>query len=468
MATIYIETHGCQMNEADSQYIARRAQSAGYALCDKAEDASVLVLNTCTVRDNAERRAYGRVGSWKKLKTADPTVRVIVAGCLAEQDKDRMGDIMPHVDGIFGPKDLAKLGDALVAWRPEFTDDDLTEDRSLLVAMDSAGSLSTYDRLRAFVNVQRGCSYYCTYCIVPHVRGRFDHRAIGEIIAEVERKVAAGAREVTLVGQTVNAYKEPGSGADFADLLETVAAISGVERLAFVTSHPNDFNEKLARAFGSIPQLNPRFHLPVQTASNPVLRKMNRKYTIEEYDEKIAIFRQYAPDWALTTDIIVAFPSETEDDFQKTLAMCDDGRFAQAYMFVYSPRRGTPAAHWEQIPADVGQDRLTRLMDVIDRGVRAFHDRKVGTTVRALIHGPSRKDRTMLSAKTLDNVTVVFPTIEDPAFPLVDEPWVDVRIDSAAVWGLRGTAVRRAARFGDAGHEVRAIPQTLDLVTLAR
>jgi len=247
-----------------------------------------------------------------------------------------------------------------------------------------------------------------------------------------------------------------------------VAAIPGVERLAFVTSHPNDFNEKLARAFGSIPQLNPRFHLPVQTASNPVLRKMNRKYTIEEYDEKIAIFRQYAPDWALTTDIIVAFPSETEDDFQKTLAMCDDGRFAQAYMFVYSQRRGTPAAHWEQIPADVGQDRLTRLMDVIDRGVRAFHDRKVGTTVRALIHGPSRKDRTMLSAKTLDNVTVVFPTIEDPAFPLVDEPWVDVRIDSAAVWGLRGTAVRRAARFGDAGHEVRAIPQTLDLVTLAR
>lgn len=470
MATIYIETHGCLMNEADSQYIARRAQSAGYALCDKAEDASVLVLNTCTVRDNAERRAYGRIGSWKKLKAADPAVKVIVAGCLAEQDKDRMGDLVPHVDGIFGPKDLAKLGDALVAWRPGFADDDLTEDRSLLVAMDNAGSgvSGPYDLLRAFVNVQRGCSYYCTYCIVPHVRGRFDHRAIGEIIAEVERKIAAGAREVTLVGQTVNAYKEPASGADFADLLETIAAIPGVERLAFVTSHPNDFNEKLARAFGSIPKLNPRFHLPVQSASNPVLRKMNRKYTIEQYDEKIAMFRQYAPDWALTTDIIVAFPSETEDDFQKTLAMCEDGRFAQAYMFVYSQRRGTPAAHWEPIPVDVGQDRLTRLMAVIDRGVRSFHDNKIGTTVRALIHGPSRKDRTMLSAKTLDNVTVVFPTIEDPDNPLTAEPWVDVRIDSAAVWGVRGTAMRRAARFVDAGHAVKAIPQTLDLVSLAR
>jgi len=470
MATIYIETHGCQMNEADSQYIARRAQSAGYALCEKAEDASVLVLNTCTVRDNAERRAYGRIGSWKKLKAADPAVKVVVAGCLAEQDKERMGDIAPHIDGIFGPKDLAKLGDALVAWRSEFTDDDLTEDRALLVAMDNAGSgvSGPYDRLRAYVNVQRGCSYYCTYCIVPHVRGRFDHRAIGEIIAEVERKVAAGAREVTLVGQTVNAYKEPASGADFADLLATIAALPGVERLAFITSHPNDFNEKLARAFGSIPNLNPRFHLPVQSASNPVLRKMNRKYTIEQYREKIALFRQFAPDWALTTDIIVAFPSETEDDFQTTLALCEDGMFAQAYMFVYSQRRGTPAAHWEPISNAIGQERLMRLAAVVDRGVRAFHDRKIGTTVRALIHGPSRKDQAMLSAKTLDNVTVVFPTIEDPSAPRIDEPWVDVQIDSAAVWGLRGSAVRRAARFNDPGYAVQAIPQTLDLVSLAR
>jgi len=470
MATIYIETHGCQMNEADSQYIARRAQSAGYALCEKAEDASVLVLNTCTVRDNAERRAYGRIGSWKKLKAADPAVKVVVAGCLAEQDKERMGDIAPHIDGIFGPKDLAKLGDALVAWRSEFTDDDLTEDRALLVAMDNAGSgvSGPYDRLRAYVNVQRGCSYYCTYCIVPHVRGRFDHRAIGEIIAEVERKVAAGAREVTLVGQTVNAYKEPASGADFADLLATIAALPGVERLAFITSHPNDFNEKLARAFGSIPNLNPRFHLPVQSASNPVLRKMNRKYTIEQYREKIALFRQFAPDWALTTDIIVAFPSETEDDFQATLEMCEDGMFAQAYMFVYSQRRGTPAAHWEPISNAIGQERLMRLAAVVDRGVRAFHDRKIGTTVRALIHGPSRKDQAMLSAKTLDNVTVVFPTIEDPSAPRIDEPWVDVQIDSAAVWGLRGSAVRRAARFNDPGYAVQAIPQTLDLVSLAR
>lgn len=470
MATIYIETHGCQMNEADSQYIARRAQSAGYALCEKAEDASVLVLNTCTVRDNAERRAYGRIGSWKKLKAADPAVKVVVAGCLAEQDKERMGDIAPHIDGIFGPKDLAKLGDALVAWRSEFTDDDLTEDRALLVAMDNAGSgvSGPYDRLRAYVNVQRGCSYYCTYCIVPHVRGRFDHRAIGEIIVEVERKVAAGAREVTLVGQTVNAYKEPASGADFADLLATIAALPGVERLAFITSHPNDFNEKLARAFGSIPNLNPRFHLPVQSASNPVLRKMNRKYTIEQYREKIALFRQFAPDWALTTDIIVAFPSETEEDLQATLEMCEDGMFAQAYMFVYSQRRGTPAAHWEPISNAIGQARLTRLAAVVDRGVRAFHDRKIGTTVRALIHGPSRKDHAMLSAKTLDNVTVVFPTIEDRSAPRIDEPWVDVRIESAAVWGLRGTAVRRAARFIDPGYDVKAIAQTLDLVSLAR
>jgi tRNA-2-methylthio-N6-dimethylallyladenosine synthase len=465
VASIYIETHGCQMNEADSQYIARRAASAGYSIAERPEDASVLVLNTCTVRDNAETRAYGRIGQWKALKTADPGVKVIVAGCLAEQDRERMRALVPHVDAIFGTKELRRLGDQLAAWRDGFTDDDLTLTRELQKPMGGAGEgvAGPYAFLRAFVNVQRGCSYYCTFCIVPHVRGRFDHRPLTEILAEVRAKVASGAREIMLVGQTVNAYREPASGEDFADLCELVAAIPGVERLSFVTSHPKDLSEKFARTAARIPQLNPRFHLAVQSASNPVLRRMNRKYTIEEYLERVGTFLRYNPGWAITTDLIVGFPGETEADFERTLALAQTGMFAQAYMFVYSPRRGTPASHWEQIDPALAHDRLRRLAAAQDAACRAYHDRKIGTTVRALITGTSRKDATMLSAKTPDNVTVVFPTVEVAPEPA--RPWIDVEVDAAFVWGVKGRPLRRAARYDEPGVTVSpAAPDVLDLV----
>ncbi len=447
MATIYIETHGCQMNEADSQYIVRRATGAGYALAERAEDASVLVLNTCTVREGAEKRAYGRLGHWKAIKSADPSVRIVVAGCLAEQDRNRMTEVAPHLDAVFGTRELRALGDQLEAWRPDFADDGETVDRELetVIGGTSDGVAGPYDSLRAFVNVQRGCSYYCTFCIVPHVRGRFDHRPLAEIIGEIERKVAAGAREIMLVGQTVNAYREPATGIDFADLLPIVAAIRGVERIAFISSHPKDLSEKLARTAAALPQLNPRLHLAVQSGSNAMLRRMNRKYTVEEFRERVATFKQLNPRWAITTDLIVGFPGETEADFQATLDLCATGMFAQAYMFVYSPRRGTPAAHWEPVPADVQRERFARLVALQDAHVRAFHDRKVGTTVRALIHGVSRKDSTRMAAKTVDNVTVHFPMIETS--PQTAEPWVDVRIERAHVWGVSGSATGRVARW---------------------
>jgi tRNA-2-methylthio-N6-dimethylallyladenosine synthase len=468
MASIYIETHGCQMNDADSQYIARRAASAGYTVAEKPEDASVLVLNTCTVRDNAEARAYGRMGQWKALKAADPGVKVIVAGCLAEQDREKMKASVPHIDAVFGTKDLKALGDQLAAWRDEFSDDDLTLARELEKPMGGVGEgvAGPYDFLRAFVNVQRGCSYYCTFCIVPHVRGRFDHRPMAEILAEIRVKVASGAREVTLVGQTVNAYKEPATGADFADLCEIVAAIPGVERIAFVTSHPKDLNEKLARTLASIPQMNPRFHLAMQSGSNAQLRKMNRKYTIEEYLERVRVFLAYNPGWAITTDLIVGFPGETDADFEQTLKIVETGMFAQAYSFVYSPRRGTPAAHWEQIPSEIAHARHKRLAAAQDAACTAFHQRKIGSTVRALIHGISRKDAMVLTAKTLDNVTVNFPTIETSPHP--DEPWVDVEITSGHVWGTKGIARGRAARFTDPAHAIPSIarpPEIIDLLS---
>ena len=467
MASIYIETFGCQMNEADSQYIADRAFASGYSVTADVTEASVVVLNTCTVRDNAERRAYGRMAHLRSLKRADPSVKLVVCGCLAEQDKDTMRERAPYLDAVFGTRDLARLGDALAEWRPEFDDDrSLADERLVLDPLgghpDCVGD--AYAGVRAFVTVQRGCSYYCTFCIVPHVRGRFDNRPMVDILAECRTAIARGAREVTLVGQTVNAFKDPATGADFADLLEAVGALEGLDRLTFLTSHPKDYTPKLAATMGSLPKLNPRFHLPVQCGSDPVLRRMNRKYSVAQYREKIATFREHCPGWALTTDLIVAFPGETEADFEATLALCDEIGFAQAFSFVYSPRRGTPAAHWDQIPAAVGGERLRRLAATVDRSVRAWHQRKIGAVVRALVVGPSRKNRSKLAAKTTDNVTVVAPAGPLDESQLRERPWLDIRVDEAFTWGVAGEILAIAERFDSAAVGVDARP-AIDLIT---
>jgi tRNA-2-methylthio-N6-dimethylallyladenosine synthase len=456
MPSIYIETFGCQMNEADSQYIADRAASAGYAIATKPEDANVVLLNTCTVRDNAERRAYGRMGHLKSLTQDDPQRKLVVMGCLAEQDRDRMQKIAPHVDAVFGTKELRALGDQLVAWFPNFDDVDFTDDAALLALGGTADAIvDAFSHLRAFVNVQRGCSYYCTFCIVPQVRGRFDHRPAGAIVAEVAEKIASGAREVMLVGQTVNAWKDAATGADFGDLCREVAALPGVERLTFISPHPKDFTEKMIADLATIPQMNPRVHLPLQSFSDPVLRRMNRKYTAEQFRDKVELFHKYLPQWVITTDVIVGFPGETEDDFTQTLDYVDSGVFSNAFMFIYSIRRGTPAARWEQVPRDAASARFARLCDAQNAATRAYHDRKIGTTVRMLVAGPSKKDQTKLAGKAIDNVTIIAPMPEDYDETLyAREPWLDVDVDAAHVWGCTGTIVRRAERFPDAGAAV--------------
>jgi tRNA-2-methylthio-N6-dimethylallyladenosine synthase len=451
VASIYIETFGCQMNEADSRYIADRAVAAGYEIAGEPTRANIVVLNTCTVRDSAERRAYGRMAHFKALKVADPSLKLIVCGCLAEQDRDRMQKTAPYVDAVFGTSELVRLGDALSEWRSDFGEptDEAAELRALVQPLGGAADCVSdgYSHLRSFVTVQRGCSYYCTFCIVPHVRGRFDHRPMAEILREARRALAAGTRELTLVGQTVNAYRDPANGADFAELLEAIASLEGLDRLTFLTSHPKDFTPKLARTLGSLPPLNPRLHLPVQSGSNPILRRMNRKYTVEQYEEKVAVFREHCPDWVLTTDLIVGFPGESEADFEATLELCERTRFAQAFMFVYSPRRGTPAAHWDRIPAAVGGERLRRLADVVNAGMRELHSGKIGEVVRALVQGPSRKDLSKLAAKTPENITIVVPNPGLEEDGLVARPWLDVAVVGAHVWGLTGTVQGTAERF---------------------
>ncbi len=445
------------MNEADSQYIADRAASAGYVVAERPEDANVVILNTCTVREGAERRAYGRMSHFKMLKNADPALKLVVTGCLAEQDRDSMQRHAPHLDGVFGTKELMQLGDAIARWREEFADTALSEERALVVPLGGAADCVTdaFSHLRGFVTVQRGCSYYCTFCIVPHVRGRFDHRPMVDVLNETKQRVDEGAREIMLVGQTVNAYRDPAGDGDFGELCRRVAQTFGLERLTFISPHPKDFTKKVLSDLAQVPQLNPRIHLPLQSASDPVLRRMNRKYTLAQYEEKVAWIREHLPDAAITTDVIVAFPGETEEDFQATLDYVRTGIFANAFMFIYSKRRGTPAAHWDQVPAAVASERFARLADAQNAVTRAYHDRKIGTIVRALVQGVSKKDRSKLAAKTLDNVTVIapFPSSTSGVRPddLAQTPWLDVSIDAGYVWGCGGTVVRRAERFADAG-----------------
>jgi tRNA-2-methylthio-N6-dimethylallyladenosine synthase len=460
MPTVYIETFGCQMNEADSRYIAERAVAAGYSVAEAAEDANVVVLNTCTVRENAERRAYGRMNHFKALKAADPGVRLVVTGCLAEQDRDVMRARAPHVDAVFGTRELALLGDRLAEWATlEVSSRDVTlgntRDSMLRFALGGSadGVTDAFSHLRAFVTVQRGCSYYCTFCIVPQVRGRFDHRSRRAIVDEVQARIGEGAREIMLVGQTVNAWRDPADSGDFGDLCKTIAGVPGLERLTFISPHPKDFTEKILDDLAHIAQLNPRIHLPLQSASDTVLRRMNRKYTLAQFDRVVRSIRERVPEAAITTDLIVGFPGETDADFEATLAYVRTGVFTNAFTFLYSIRRGTPAARWEQVPHEVAHARFTVLVDAQNELTRRYHERKAGHVVRALIAGDSKKDATRLTAKTLDNVTVVAPKPGDygseaeGAHSYARTPWLEVAVESGHVWGCAGRIVGRAQRF---------------------
>ncbi|HYL26468.1 MAG TPA: MiaB/RimO family radical SAM methylthiotransferase, partial [Candidatus Nitrosotalea sp.] len=390
----------------------------------------------------------------------------IVTGCLAEQDGSRMRLRAPHLDAVFGTRELGALGDQLAAWHSSLAANeervpaaDGALENMLRFAMGGTGDAiaDAFSHLRAFVTVQRGCSYYCTFCIVPHVRGRFDHRPRAAIVEETRRKLSQGAREITLVGQTVNAWRDPADGADFGDLCRALSALAGLERLTFISPHPKDFTEKILEQLASVPQLAPRIHLPLQSASDPVLRRMNRKYTLEGFDRVAGSIRRRIPGAAITTDLIVGFPGETEDDFEATLRYVRTGIFANAFTFIYSIRRGTPAARWEQVPREVALDRFSRLLEAQNEVTRAYHEGFAGRVVRALIIGDSKKDPTRLTAKTGENVTVVAPKPPDYSRDVdsyAKTPWLDIAIERGHVWGCAGRVVRRAGRLEECGAEV--------------
>lgn len=380
-----IVTYGCQMNVHESEKIAGILSELGYKSIDKPEAADIVVFNTCCVRENAENHAFGNIGMLKKLKSAKRDMIIAVGGCLPQQmnKADNLHEKFPYVDIIFGTHNLNKLKEYILKRRKQ--------KKVVIEIEDSDGEINEGDNpLRtsypnAWVNIMYGCNNFCSYCIVPYVRGRERSRKSENIIAEVKGLVADGYKEITLLGQNVNSYGNGGKDLTFPQLLEQLAKIEGKFRLRFMTSHPKDFSEELARVISENPKICRNIHLPVQSGSNRVLKAMNRRYTTEDYLNKVELLRKYVPDCAITTDIIVGFPGETDEDFEDTLRLVKAVDYSSAFTFVYSRRNGTRAAEMEnQIAESVSKNRIIELVELVNSLTRKHSQRYVGKNVEIL------------------------------------------------------------------------------------
>ena len=381
----HIVTYGCQMNVHESEKIAGILDGLGYKNCSGMEDADIVVFNTCCIRENAENHAYGNIGMLKKLKAKKRDMIIAVGGCLTQQinKADDLHDKFPYVDIIFGTHNLNKLKD--------YIEEKQRRKKSVIAIEECDGRIDEGDKpLRtsypnAWVNITYGCNNFCTYCIVPYVRGRERSRKSENIIAEVKSLIAEGYKEITLLGQNVNSYGNGGADIPFYELLDRIANLDGEFRLRFMTSHPKDFSEELAKVIAKNKKICNCVHLPVQSGSDSILREMNRRYTSGDYLKKVEILRKYVPDCAITTDIIVGFPGETEEDFKSTLELVKKVDYASAFTFVYSRREGTVAAKMPgQIPDDVCKRRIMELVELVNSQTRKHSLKFVGQTVEVL------------------------------------------------------------------------------------
>lgn len=388
----HIVTYGCQMNLHESEKIAGTLAGLGYVSCDKIEQADIVVFNTCCIRENAENHAYGNIGMLKKLKADKPGLIIAVGGCLPQQI-NKAGDLhgkFPYVDIIFGTHNLGKLKDYII--RRKSGEKSIIEIDDCDLSVDEGEATQRTSYPNAWVNITYGCNNFCSYCIVPYVRGRERSRNSANILAEIKNLLADGYREITLLGQNVNSYKSPSDNMDFASLLSEISAIDGDFRLRFMTSHPKDFSEDVAKAMAGSDKICRCLHLPVQSGSDAILKAMNRKYTSSDYLKKIEILKKYVPDCAVTTDIIVGFPGETEEDFAATLKLVKQVNFSSAFTFVYSPRAGTKAAEMPgKIPEDVSKRRIMELIELVNLQTRNHSAAFVGKQVEILCEGYDEK-----------------------------------------------------------------------------
>jgi tRNA-2-methylthio-N6-dimethylallyladenosine synthase len=402
----HVTTFGCQMNEHDSERMKGMLESLGYAEAGERADADLILFNTCSIREAADNRFIAHLGEAKRLKSEDPERVVGVGGCWAQSVKDEVFERFPFVDVAFGPGQIGRLAEFL-------TSDSLTA-QGYFEFEDFAGHLpmKREREFQAWLQISQGCNCRCSYCIVPSTRGREQSRDPGELIAEVERLAGDGVSEVTLLGQNVNSY-----GRDlprerkttFAELLAMVDAVEGIERIRYTSPHPKDMREDVIRAHAELPALCEHIHLPLQSGSSRILKAMRRTYNRERYLERVALIREHVPDCALTTDVIVGFPGETEDDFAATLEVVEQVGYDGAFTFVFSPRRETEAATLDgQVAHAVKRERMQRLVEAVQRRARERAQRFVGRKMEVLVEGTSRTDSSRLRGRTRHNKTVNF------------------------------------------------------------
>jgi tRNA-2-methylthio-N6-dimethylallyladenosine synthase len=428
--TFFIDTWGCQMNDLDSQRLSGNLKLRGFHRVDDERKASLILLNTCSIREKAESKVFSRLGELRELKS-QRDVKIGVCGCVAQQEGERILARAPWVDFVMGPGNVGYL-DEVLSGRKSVAIDFPADRRYDYLSVDRPSAT------KAQVTIIEGCNKNCTFCIVPTTRGREVSRPFDDVLAEVRAAVATGRVEIELLGQTVNAYRCPISGRDFGALLAAVAEIGGVRRLRFMTSHPAEVNDSMIAAMRDHANISRYLHLPVQSGSSRILRRMKRLYTREKYLETIERIREAIPQIHFSTDVIVGFPGETEDDFQETLSLIDTVRYGSMFAFKYSPRPGTPAPKIGP-PVDdaIATERLTRLFALHERIKHERLQSYRGRILPVLVEGPSKHDPAMLSGRTDDNYVVNF--VADPATPLGS--MLGVRIDQAQHHTLRGEAV---------------------------
>ncbi len=440
---LYIKTFGCQMNEYDSDKMRDVLRAAdGMTVTEDPEAADVLLVNTCSVREKAQEKVFSLLGEWRLLKQRRPQLVIGVGGCVASQEGEGITARAPFVDLVFGPQTLHRLPEMIRGLK-----------RTGRPQIDvSFPEIEKFDRLpdaqaagaTAFVSIMEGCSKYCSFCVVPYTRGDEVSRPFEQVIAEISQLASQGVREVTLLGQNVNAYAgsmRDGASADLATLIHYVAAIIPIERIRFTTSHPLDFNDSLIEAYANVPKLNNFMHLPVQSGSDRILAAMKRGHTVLEYKQKLRKLRAVRPGICISTDIIVGFPGETEDDFEATMNLVAECGFDQSFSFIYSRRPGTPAAALpDEVPHEVKQQRLVVLQQRLNAQARAISQQMVGSRQRVLVQRHSKRDPRQLAGRTDNNRWVNFDPPASAAKSLID-CFVDVEITEAMPNSLRGRLI---------------------------
>ena len=434
--TYAIINYGCQMNESDSEHYAGQLLDLGYEASADYEHADVVVINTCCVRENAEKKILGKIGEMKRLKRENPDMVLCVAGCMAQEWGKDLQKKYPQVDLVLGTAHVNNFSSILQNHlaghgRAESVYDDLT-----IMPQEFEGSFVRKSSFAAWVPIMYGCNNFCTYCIVPYVRGRERSRSAEAICHEIEKAVALGYKEFTLLGQNVNSYgKDRGEEEGFSKLLELVDAIPGVERIRYMTSHPRDMSEAVVRTIAESQHICKNFHIPVQSGSSRIMKAMNRGYDRERYLKLVETIRRCVPDAVITTDLIVGFPGETEKDFEETLDLLRTVEYDDAFTFIYSPRKGTPAAGFGvQVPDAVKHERLDRLMALQNEICLKRNKRLVGRTLAVMVEGPSKSNPAMLSGRTDGNDLVLWPKIRDHA----PGDLVNVKMERAQTWLIRG------------------------------